>query len=537
MGIKLTLNPKNDQLVPINALKAWSENLEKQQKDPTWLDKIFGKTKEAAEKIGEINNVIKRLPAPTQEKGARAWFLKVFLAPFDGKVTDEAKEIFEKLKKDKSFQQLEQQADEYEQKLKTATTNAAKAAQALNTLLLDQLSPALAAFSQKYEVEKSQPRPPATSPVAPQAGAPGAASTPVATAPTGAPTPQAESISHELYQSKKLLELGFITENEYLAKLVEIKTCLQEASQGVSPQPQVQSLPRNGRLARRSPRPRPPNNQPAEATPAAAQATQGVAPEPAQAALPPQPAAQTPAPQGAGQQQEDPVTAAIKGLMGGPNAEQAKNGSIGQLSAIATGLQDQLTKYAQTGSMQESYTPKQKEFAKLHAKKQVLSEYIKTGEKPSKIQLNEFLLTGLLLAALAGALAWAAGKLGGLFKDAWPSDNSRPSHNTGSGRDTQKDLQASASALAAGVNAKGDLVTIDGKTAQSAAAALQPHITSITTCNNNISNAMRDIAASQSGNQGLAKQEAQAVLSFSPNNASQKLIDAIESLKKEVSAT
>ena len=316
MAIKLTLNPQNDQLVPINALKKWSkEHLEKVQNDNVFkqlFDQAAKRPKTFRDRAGELNNIINELPAPTQEKGGRVWFLKVFLQPFGQKITDEAKEIFEVLSKGwfgnkSSFAELEKAADEYNGRLKTATTNVATSAIALNKLLMDEMGTKVRDFAIAYKQAKqaaqpaqAQPAPTITAaqiliglrslndkllgefyevigvnpeinpkpmkmivqkmldtakdPVrgnqfkpiydnifsgimpfdqfrelnkVPARAPPSPAGAPDATgAPRGA---AAESIDRELYQSKKLLELGFITENEYLAKLVEIKYILEVA--------------------------------------------------------------------------------------------------------------------------------------------------------------------------------------------------------------------------------------------------------------------------------------------------------------------
>lgn len=496
MGIKLTL--KQDQLVPINALKEWSKKtLEPIQNEGSEVSSIFvkmfdtatGKPEKYREYAGMVNNVIKELPAPTQEKGNRAWFLRVFLQPFGGKATKEAEELFKVLAKGfgnkASFADIEKAADDYNNKLKGLTTEVATNARDLNNFLMNDFAVAVRDFSTAYKQAKEAPvataastGTPAGGPPAPQPDA--AASTATAAAATTAAT--AESISRELYQSKKLLELGFITENEYLAKLVEIKTRLQEQES----QPQVRPpVHRTGRFGWH----RPPNNQRAETKAGSAQGTQVVAAVPA----PPQPAAQTPAVPSAGQQQPqsnqaDNVDKGIETLIGTAD----KQGEISKLASRASGLQDTMTRFSQ-GLVSEALSYREKKLAMLYTKKQVLAEYVKTGIKPEKTQLNEFLLTGLILAALAGALAWAASKLGSLFKDSYPRYSSGPSHSSGTG-DPQKDLSELANSLGSGIDASGKLVDANGRQVPAIETEINKHVKGLTDIQNAIAAGVTEVS-------------------------------------------
>lgn len=587
MPLKLTLNKKNDQLVPTNALKNWSEEHLNNIQDETVLKKLFDKAakrpKNFREKAGELNNIIKKLPAPTQEKGGRVWFLKVFLEPFGGEINDEAKETFEVLSKGfgnkSSFAELEQAAEEYNGNLKTATTAVANSAVALNKILTEELGPAVAEFAAAYKQAKTAA---ATADAGAQASTP--AAQPAVTPPQAQPDVTAEAIKREIALSKKLLELGFITENEHLAKLVEAKHTLEEVAattttavvagapsaqtpqtippaavanpavtaqrtppapppQPVAPTPEelaqkaqtaldnahaVTNVPvkKLGWLETLASIVAPPAVVPGAPPPAVVEAknlkrdkklfelgfiteneylaslmqtkrmlsevvgdvTQrleaagfdldrlnsvwaelaqksdnhqkidstelkelGITPaSPPEQQIPPPPV-----------DADDPIDKGIVTLIGKAGAKGAEAGEITELAQRASGIQDTMTRFAKE-IVTESLSLKEKQLATLHVKKQVLTEFTKTGSLPTRTQLNEFVIASLLLAALAGAMAWAASKFGAMFKDAYPSKNTAPSHRSAAG-DSKTQLESITTGLAAGLDAQGKLVDSAGR--------------------------------------------------------------------------
>lgn len=218
MAVKFELDKKKDQLVPCKAFKNWGNSVEqKTLKDAGTLEKLFTseeKREEKKKKLQAIAAATKTLP-----DAGRAWFVDIFLSAFGGKVDDLAKDLFKDLTKGDAFEELEKATSEYNANFKALALEVAKASAALTKRVADAMTPVAGAFGKEFKeriLTPSAPQP--AQPVAP-AGAP---------APTAQPT--AESIDRELYQSKKLLELGFITENEYLAKLVETKNMLEEAN-------------------------------------------------------------------------------------------------------------------------------------------------------------------------------------------------------------------------------------------------------------------------------------------------------------------
>jgi hypothetical protein len=608
MAIKLTLNKKNDQLVPTNALQKWSAEHLNNIQDETVLNKLFDKAakrpKNFREKAGELNNIIKKLPAPTEEKGGRVWFLKVFLEPFGGDINDEAKETFEVLSKGwfggkSSFAELERATEEYNGNLKTATTAVANSAVALNKILTEELGPAVAEFATAYKQAKTA-----------------AAATPAAQAQPAVAPPQTqagtvnEAIKREIALSKKLLEFGFITENEHLAKLVEAKNkSLGRRRSRSTPRPHA--TPITGAPATQTPAgitpaavtnpvvkaqktppappPQPVAPSPEELAQQALDAAHGdakipvtkpswqekladlVQPPPAPAGAQPQTAQPTAAPAAAvteaknlkrdkklfelgfiteneylaslvqtkrmlsedatadvtarltaagfdptkldnvwlglaqktanqpkidpealralninvaqpqkpppPEEGNDPIDKGVVTLIGKSGAKGDDAGEVTKLAERASGIQDAMTRFAKE-IVTESLSLKEKQLATLHVKKQVLTEFTKTGALPTRTQLNEFVIASLLLAALAGAMAWAASKFGAMFKDAYPSKNTAPSHRSAAG-DSKTQLESIATGLAAGIDAQGNLVDSAGRQVPALSETLTKFVTGI----------------------------------------------------------
>lgn len=150
MAIKFTLNPQNDQLVPVKAFKAWGEKvLEEKQAGNIFKDILTGeKGKKKRERIGEINNTIKSLPNEGQ-----AWFLKVFTSPWGGKIDNEVKEIFDILSKENKIAELAQATENYNKYIKETAGKIAKAAYDLTRSLDQNIQPALANFAKEVNVK------------------------------------------------------------------------------------------------------------------------------------------------------------------------------------------------------------------------------------------------------------------------------------------------------------------------------------------------------------------------------------------------
>jgi len=484
MAVKFELDKKKDQLVPYAALDAFANGIRQKLTTPSSFEKLFTKKEKLEEKkqrIEKLAALIEGLP----KKEGRYWFVDLFLAANDGKVDDLAKDLFKDLTKGDAFKELEKATSSYNASFKEKTLAVAKASDALTKRVADAMTPVAGAFGKEFKERiLTQPAPtPAQPPVAP------------ATAPSPAPTaapqsaPTAESIDRELYQSKKLLELGFITENEYLAKLVEIKTGLSEAANGniraavdtalkkaqaenvlINNVNDIANYLRTNRssttlgrnyteqdlaTAKQTAGYTLTPTAPASANPAApgTAAPSGAAAPPAPAgAAPVAPAATPPA-----APEANPIASAISTLVG--QKENDPNGELVKLTQQSGATQQAFTDM-EKGVVAESLTHKQQQLVKLQVKKQVLAEYVKTGEMTTKTQLNEFFLTALILAALAGVIAWATSKLWPMLKDAV---NGAPASGRSRGGDPVKDTQNLVQSLGGGYNSQGQYVDVNGK--------------------------------------------------------------------------
>lgn len=701
MAIKLTLNPKNDQLVPIKALQEWSNEYLNLKQEANWIKKLFsgkeGKVKR--ERIGEINNVIKNLKTSGSN---RAWFIKVFLKPWGGKATDEAKLIFDALSDDKAFDRLQQAAEEFQGKLKVATDAAAVAAKALTDRISNEsngLAKIAADFSKefkKYDPKAQAATQPAASAAQPAAGTvdqakfqsafnkasnakPGqpitryewmkalldelepASETSVPTTAAGgtvtAPLEES-SIVDRFKMDKKLYEAGLIERSEYLASLAEAKKTLLEKKRNVRDavdaalkQAQTENVLINtvqdlqtymkqvpaaksitlgqsynadmlnrAKQAARYSIVATPEAAPTEATPepdentlytelekkhkltkdavnaewqrltaifpdrvvaatapaaapisesfmltkrlyeaglidrseylaalvktkkvlaedlssmpgAAGATTGGTTGGTPQGGAPAAGAAPTAA---APAQQPNPAVAAVGSAIStiiGENDQQ--QGAIGILLGQSSALQDALTRIGQQQVAESALTAKQQQLAKLYFKKQVLSEYAKTGEVANKIQLNEFFLTALLLSALAGAIAWATSKLAGFFKDSHTGYSS--SYDTPRGN-PQQQVVSVTSGIGAGMDADGNLVDGSGNKVANFQQEIEKYKAAFNKPAQNITNAVRDINTNVSTIPAL--KDSPAYIAFtqafanSPNQEITALFTKLEAIKE-----
>lgn len=225
MAVKFELDPKKDQVVPCKALKDFNKKflVEAIKGDDAFKRLFAGEEKGKKEAIKKLSESISSLPDT-----GRVWFVKRFLVGFGNKVNDAAEEAFEELEKNNAFNELKTATEAYNGKLKDATLATANEAKSLQSTLINTFSPAVAEFSKKYIASKGVGASGAAPGTPPSGGAPGTPTGGTGGAAGGVVA--AESIDRELYQSKKLLELGFITQNEYLAKLVEIKNIILEAA-------------------------------------------------------------------------------------------------------------------------------------------------------------------------------------------------------------------------------------------------------------------------------------------------------------------
>jgi hypothetical protein len=329
----LTLNPNNDQLVPIEALAKFSEAYLQEKSEganQTLIDKTkdLFKDKEKAKKINELHNVINNLKG----KGGRVWFQKVFLMPFGGSKDKLAQEVFDTLSKANAFDGLEQATAEYNQQIRPAIIKTANAAKVLTDVISNDitgLSVLIGKFSTAFMAGPGK-----TAPAAP------------------ANESNKTKISKEMFQAKKLLELGLITKSEYIAELVKTRKLLNETADAAA------------------------------------------------AAAPTAPAVDA--------KNVEIIKAAITTIMG------STSGTDGALSVLLTAsaeIQQGLTDYSNKVVV-ESKTETQ--LSKAYIKKKILENYNETKGGEEKPYLNEFLFT-LITAALAALAGWVAGKLKGHY--------------------------------------------------------------------------------------------------------------------------
>lgn len=523
MAVKLVIDdPKKDQLVPVKALKDFGVALQREtiMKD-SFMEKMFKseeKRKGKKEKIKAIADAINKIGGAAD--GKRAWFAKLFLAPFEGKASKEAKELFEAISKTDGFEALQTATTEYNKTFKANTDATATAAANLTSVLEKTLTPATAQFAEAYKAQAQQAAaaPPAP-PVAPANAAPAAGGTAPVTAGGAAPASLEESsIINRFKMDKKLYEAGLIERSEYLASLAEAKKTLLEASRvpmrnvvdAALKQAQkdnvlikdVDALIAYMKQIRSAQVPGKSKYSEEELKKAKETAgyTIGTAPPPQADASagggagggppaggPQQPTTPTPAPTA-----PDPILSGLSTLTGKDKPEE---GELVKLAKDSASFQQVMTDLGKT-VITEALTPKQKQLVKLNLQKQVLAEYIKTGEMATKTQLNEFFLMALLLAALAAAAGWAIKTLGPMLAKSLtgtePSGRSTPNDST-------KDSSDIAAALGAGYSPNGQMSDINGKTVPDIAAAIQKFETTLTEKSKIITNAVATIKAATSG--------------------------------------
>jgi hypothetical protein len=497
MAVKLVIDdPKKDQLVPVKALKEFGVALQREtiMKD-SFMEKMFKseeKRKGKKEKIKAIADAINKIGGAAD--GKRAWFAKFFLAPFEGKASKEAKELFEAISKTDGFEALQTATTEYNKTFKANTDATATAAAKLTSVLEKTLTPATAQFAEAYKAQTQQPAAatPAAQPVAPANAAPAAGGGGTAPVTAGGAASLGESsIVDRFKMDKKLYEAGLIERSEYLASLAEAKKTLLEVSRqiqaavdaalkqaqeknvAINTVQDLQAYMKKVPEARGITLAKTYTDQILNAAKQRAGYTIGTAP----AGGPPAPKTDAPAggspaggpqptPQAPAPAAPDPILSGLSTLTGQNKPEE---GELVKLAKDSASFQQVMTDLGKT-VITEALTPKQKQLVKLNLQKQVLAEYIKTGEMATKTQLNEFFLMALLLAALAAAAGWAIKTLGPMLAKSLtgtePSGRSRPNDST-------KDSSDIAAALAAGYSPNGQMTDINGQTVPDIAEAIQ----------------------------------------------------------------
>jgi hypothetical protein len=408
MALKLDI--KNDTLIPSQAFKTWADEVLTERGMETSVQipvigALFKRNKNLQGKLEELKTKIDRCPA-----GSDVWFSKMFLWPFGGKVTDDAKSYFDELGKKGSLDKLEEGAIEAARLRQTNGTKLdAACAAALNLLEnpTDGLPAAVGALGKALSTTTAAPEAAVTK---------DSLTTSLLTAITaGVDSPDSGSI---------LTTLGYGAAAKDWVKTVpgttqllgKLKTALDDPNkpaalttflQGLTPSltpeqakaalesvaavaesrmfSSLDILLESGRITQED----------YNRTSKRLLRTSSIINEQATPA-PPTPAEKTAA------------IAANKVKFDGFVSSIAANCTT--LATELKGLQTLGKNLAKQTVLGESV---HRQVIKSHIKKRILQE---TAGKDSREQLNEFFLIAALLAALTGAIAWAAAKIGDFFK-------------------------------------------------------------------------------------------------------------------------
>ena len=158
----LKLDIRNDTLIPSQAFKDWAGDVLTDEGIRTsgknFFTKLGSRSKDLQKRLKELKQKIDACPA-----GSDAWFSKMFLWPFGGTVTADAKEYFEELEKDGQIKKLEDAADAAAAK-RQENGRKLSAACAAALVLLDGESSLLAAVGE-LSVALTTTAPPEAAPV------------------------------------------------------------------------------------------------------------------------------------------------------------------------------------------------------------------------------------------------------------------------------------------------------------------------------------------------------------------------------------
>ena len=469
MALKLDI--RNDTIVPSKAFQEWAEKVLTDEGIKTsgknFFTKLEARSKDLQKRLADLKQKIDACPA-----GSDVWFSRMFLWPFGGKVTADAKEYFDELEKDGKIKELETAADTAAAARQTNGTKLdAACVFALN--LLENPNEGLPAAVGALSLALSS-----TPTAAPAGAAPALAGAPAkgikealfaafTADPVSArliyPTAKLENIPNQLLRSIKTVLMASINGNKgkrgiQLAPNPERKAAAEKllAAAGISDlqtltesyslddstlAPVAESrmfssldiLLESGRItqedynrtSKRLLRTSAIINEAAPATP-----------------TPPTEAEKTTA------------IAANKAKFGGFVSSIAEN-----CKTLDTALKS-LQTLGKNLAKQPVAESLQTQVFKAHIKKRILQE---TAGKDSREQLNEFFLIAALLAALTGAIAWAAAKIGDFFKG---SEYSRSSPTYSSPSTPEQIAKAAAdlgSSLTAAWGPDGMLVDASGR--------------------------------------------------------------------------
>ena len=424
----IALDPSKDVLVPVRAFKQlasankfgeYEELAEEVQEhlklddDKIESDAKYKFLKKGSDEFKALERGFKQLDDRIRgfPDNQELWLIRCFLAPFEGRITDPAKMIWETLESASgtaNLTQVEREAREFQQTRKRNYQALATACQALQTSC-STVSDALAAFTTALTNGGAVPT---TAPA------------------TGAATTQTQVreslIVNNLKQEKKLYLAGFNSKSEYMSRLLELKNLLLE-------------------------------DQPTPA-PATGAATTGQAATtaPAPAVTPDQ------------LQERNKIKTFVDSmtynlLPTGTLATGLQDG-LTRINQTLDRLQESFKRLKTTKMLHSKGLISNTEYMAT------LVEVKKNIEENKKIQLNEFFLFAALFAALGAVFGWFTAKWAanrfGAYGSPGNHDSRRGNNQQIRGQDqSQQSVTSILAGLGGGLDAEGRVVGVDGRPA------------------------------------------------------------------------
>ena len=467
MALKIDIT-KEDTLIPSQAFKNWAKDVLTEEGIRTsgknFFTKLGRRSKDLQKRLAELKQKIDACPA-----GSDVWFNRMFLWPFGGTVTADAKEYFEELEKDGQIKDLGIKADAAAAE-RQARGRDLSAACAAALVLFDGDSSLLAAVGELSVALTTTAPPEAVAADTIFKSIQGSAPTifnPLALAigwvtgatPPAAAAPPPDTLKRQFLEKLRDALIG--------SKSVEIGTILGTLAPPVT-LPQAKTalatitenrmfssldiLLESGKITQEDY-----NRLSSRLLRTSSIINEGPTPTPADAA----------------------ELAKRKAEFGGFVSSIRANGEA--IIAELKGLQLLGNKLS---TVTESIHRK---VMKAHIKKRLLQE---TANRDSREQLNEFFLFAALLAALTGALAWAASKVAEFFKGSeFHRGPATYSPRTPADR-VDNGLQALGASINAGYGPDGVLVGPDGKKVAGAVENKKATEDRINDCVKNIISAM-----------------------------------------------
>ena len=467
MALKLDI--KNDTLIPSQAFKTWADEVLTERGMETSVQipvigALFKRNKNLQGKLEELKTKIDRCPA-----GSDVWFSKMFLWPFGGKVTDDAESYFNELGKKGSLDKLETAARQAAADRQTNGTKLDAACAAALDLLENPNEGLPAAVGALGKALSSTPTA-APAGAAPAGGAPAGGATPTSAsilqsimaissdATKFAPLATAVGwINAQTSQPKKLSTQTDIPNRQ--AFLTALKTAVNDTTKTDALTPLLAGLNVTVDQAKAA------LNAPATVAESRMFSSLDILLESGRitqedynrtskrllrtsSIINEQAPTPTPA-------EKTAAIAANKVKFDGFVSSIAANCTT--LATELKGLQTLGKNLAKQTVLGESV---HRQVIKSHIKKRILQE---TAGKDSREQLNEFFLIAALLAALTGAIAWAAAKIGDFFKNSEYGRGTPTYSPRATPEQATKAVEALGSSITAGYGPDGMLVDAAGR--------------------------------------------------------------------------